>query len=59
MDQNEKAHIYNQLGMIKDNQGKYQEAIKSYEKVLETDQKTLPPNHLCLSCSYNNIGFVY
>jgi tetratricopeptide (TPR) repeat protein len=40
-----KASIYHHLGLTKDNQGNYTEAITFYEKVLEIDQKTLPPNH--------------
>jgi tetratricopeptide (TPR) repeat protein len=54
-----KAPIYNQLGYIKDELGEYQEAITFYEKSLEIDKKTLPPNHLNLASSYNNIGIVY
>jgi tetratricopeptide (TPR) repeat protein len=54
-----KAPIYNQLGLIKNRQGEYQEAITFYEKSLEIKEKTLPPNHLNLASSYNNIGSVY
>jgi len=55
----EKASIYNQIGSTKHNQGKYQEAIIFYEKSLEIDQKTLPPNHPDLAYSYGEIGNVY
>jgi tetratricopeptide (TPR) repeat protein len=55
----EKGDIYEQLGMGKYNQGKFEEAITSYEKALEIRQKTLPPNHPDLASSYNNIGLVY
>ncbi|CAF1070498.1 unnamed protein product [Adineta steineri] len=54
-----KAPIYHQLGSIKDDQGKYQEALALYEKSIAIDQKTLPPNHLYLAFSYNNIGLVH
>jgi tetratricopeptide (TPR) repeat protein len=39
--------------------GKYAKARLSYEKALEIQQKTLPPNHPDLSISYINIGSVY
>ncbi len=55
----EKAHLFHQLGWIKDDQGKHAEAIEFYEKVLEIRQKTLPANHPSLATSYNNIGAVY
>jgi len=59
MDQREKAYIYSMLGMIKDDQGHYTEAIESYEKSLGILKKTLPTNHPSLATSYNNIGFVH
>jgi tetratricopeptide (TPR) repeat protein len=55
----EKAHLFNQLGGIKDDQGKYEEAIGFYEKTLEIYQKTLPENYRHLGAPYNNIGMVY
>ncbi|CAF1249638.1 unnamed protein product [Didymodactylos carnosus] len=58
-EESEKAPIYHQLGWIKDNQGKYPEAIKYYEKSLAIKEKTLPPNDLQLAVSYNNIGMMY
>jgi tetratricopeptide (TPR) repeat protein len=54
-----KAPIYNQLGLIKNRQGEYQEAITFYEKALEIHKRTHPPNHPNLGGSYNNIGGVY
>jgi tetratricopeptide (TPR) repeat protein len=57
--ESEKAHIYHQLGSVKDEQGEYQEAITFCEKALEINEKTLPPNHPHLAISYNNIGNVY
>jgi len=59
MDQREKAYIYSMLGMIKNDQGHYTEAIESYEKSLGILKKTLPENHPDLTTSYNNIGLVY
>jgi tetratricopeptide (TPR) repeat protein len=58
-DDDEKAHLFHQLGWIKDDQGKYEEAVGFYEKALEIKQKTLPANHPSLATSYNNIGLVY
>ena len=55
----ENGPIYHQLGCINDQQGKYSEAIKFYEKALEIDQKIFPPNHLSFAASYNNIGEVH
>jgi tetratricopeptide (TPR) repeat protein len=55
----EKSHLYHMLGMVKTDQGKYEEAVGFYEKALEIYQKTLPANHPDLASSYNNIGSVY
>jgi uncharacterized protein HemY len=41
----EKAHLYHMLGMVKNDQGKYAEAVQFYEESLEIRQKTLPSNH--------------
>jgi tetratricopeptide (TPR) repeat protein len=57
--ESEKAPIYNQLGWAKYNQGEYKQAIRLYEKALEIDQQSLPPNHPDLAASYNNIGNAY
>ncbi|CAF1442116.1 unnamed protein product [Adineta steineri] len=58
-DDKDEAPIYHQLGWIKNNQGKYEEALILYEKSLTIDQKLLPPNHPDLTMSYNNIGLVH
>jgi tetratricopeptide (TPR) repeat protein len=58
-DEGEKATYYNNLGCIKDHQGDYKKAIEYYEKALEIEEKTLPPNHSSLATSYNNIGILY
>jgi tetratricopeptide (TPR) repeat protein len=54
-----KAPIYNQLGLIKDNLGEYQEAIRFYDKSIKIAEKCKPLNHQNLAMSYNNIGLVY
>jgi tetratricopeptide (TPR) repeat protein len=58
-DESAKAPLYVQLGWIKDHEGDYQEAFIFYVKALEIQQKSVPPNHLDLSASYNNIGAVH
>jgi tetratricopeptide (TPR) repeat protein len=58
-DDGEKAFYYNQLGLVKNNQGDYEKAVGCYEKTREIYQKILPPNHPDLVTSYNNIGLIY
>ncbi|CAF3913600.1 unnamed protein product [Rotaria sp. Silwood1] len=58
-DERKKAVVYHQLGLVKENQGKYTEAIAFYEKSLEIEQKILPADHPDFAPSYNNIGGVY
>ncbi|CAM4845904.1 unnamed protein product [Rotaria magnacalcarata] len=53
------AHIYHQLGYLKDQQGKYPEAVKFYEKALEIKWKTLPEDDASLAPTYGAIGIVY
>ena len=55
----ELASYNHQLGVIKDGQGEYNEALVFYETSLEIKKKTLPANHPNLATSYNNIGNVY
>ena len=59
IDEKEKGQIYHHLGMIKNNQGEYTEALSYYEKGIEIFEKTLPANHPDLATSYNNIGLLY
>jgi tetratricopeptide (TPR) repeat protein len=58
-DEEEKGEIYHYLGWIKQDQGKYTEAITYYEMSLKIRQNTLPANHPHLAGSYNNLGLVY
>ncbi|CAF5220372.1 unnamed protein product, partial [Rotaria magnacalcarata] len=53
------AFIYHMLGLLKNDQGKYPEAVKFYEKSLEIDRKTLPENDASLAPTYCAIGAVY
>ncbi len=55
----EKDYIYERLGTVKYEQGEYKEAMTFYEKALEIEQQSLPPNHPHLALSYDNIGLVY
>ncbi|CAF1237974.1 unnamed protein product [Adineta steineri] len=55
----DKATIYGQLGIIQDDLGKYEEALRFYEKALAIRHKTLSPNDPDLAASYNNIGVVH
>ena len=57
--ENVKAHIYNQLGVIKDDLGEYSEAIQYYKRCLHINKKVLPSNHPNLAASYTNIGVAY
>ncbi|CAF1014512.1 unnamed protein product [Adineta steineri] len=58
-DDNNKAPFYSQLGSIKKDQGKYEEALTFYEKTLAIDRKTRSPNHPNLAICYSNIGLVH
>ncbi|CAF2847410.1 unnamed protein product [Rotaria sp. Silwood2] len=55
----DRAHIYHQLGVIKDGQGQYKEAISFYEKYFAINRKTLPEDHPSFTNAYNNIGVAY
>ncbi|CAF0722743.1 unnamed protein product [Adineta steineri] len=58
-DDENKAPIYHQVGMLKRNRGKYEDVLTFYKKSLALYQKTLHPNHPDLAISYNNIGAVH
>ena len=52
------ALIYNEIGLLHDEQGDYASALMYYQKALDIRQQELPPDHFSLSVSYNNIGEV-
>ncbi|CAF5024416.1 unnamed protein product, partial [Rotaria sp. Silwood1] len=58
-DDSDRAHVYHQLGWLKDDQGQYEEAVVFYEQSLKIKRKTLPEDHLSLAPDYSNIGLVY
>ncbi|CAF4256765.1 unnamed protein product, partial [Rotaria sordida] len=55
----DKAYCYNQLGLIKDDQGDYQQALDFYDKSIEIERIILPGDDPDLAISYNNISQVY
>ncbi|CAF1162907.1 unnamed protein product [Didymodactylos carnosus] len=57
--EDDKAHYYNQLGLVKYDQRDYKRAIWYHEKAIEIKQKTLAPDDPLLAVSYSNIGVVY
>ncbi|CAM4777561.1 unnamed protein product [Rotaria magnacalcarata] len=59
LNDSDRAHVYHQLGLLKNEQGKYQEAATFYDKSLEIKWKTLPKDDASLTNPYNNIGLVY
>ncbi|CAF4044856.1 unnamed protein product, partial [Rotaria sp. Silwood1] len=58
-DDNTRAAIYHNLGVVKDLQGRYKEAAAFYEEALEIKRKTLPEDHSSLAPTFSNIGLVY
>jgi tetratricopeptide (TPR) repeat protein len=57
-DNREESILCDQLGMVKNSQREYGQAITFCEKALEIKQSTLALNHPDLAQSYNNIGLV-
>ncbi|CAF3869506.1 unnamed protein product [Rotaria sp. Silwood1] len=55
----DKAYCYNQLGLIKRDQGDYKQALDFYEKSIKIKQTILPDDDPNLAMSYNNIALVY
>ncbi|CAF4725191.1 unnamed protein product, partial [Rotaria socialis] len=51
----DRAHIYHQLGILKNDQGQYQAAVTFYEKSLEIKRKALPEDDVSLADTYGNI----
>ncbi|CAF1296600.1 unnamed protein product [Rotaria sordida] len=55
----ERSEYYFQLARVYKDMGENSKALKYYEKILESDQQILPPNHPNLATTYNQIGTVY
>jgi tetratricopeptide (TPR) repeat protein len=58
-EENKKAPIYHQLGVIKYDQGEYKQAAIFYEKTIEIERKAIPLNHHSLANSTVNLANVY
>ena len=58
-EENVKAPIYHQIGLMKQEQGEYAQAIRYYERSIEMKEKQTPHYALSLAASYSNIGLVY
>lgn len=58
-DLREQGYLYQQIGSIKTDQGKYFEAISYFEKALIICEKTLLPKHPRLASSYTQMGLAY
>ncbi|CAF0841486.1 unnamed protein product [Adineta steineri] len=54
----EKAYLYHQIGVIKDNQYHYTEAISFYKKSLDIYKENFQANHPLLATCYKSIALV-
>ncbi|CAF0967039.1 unnamed protein product [Rotaria sordida] len=55
----EKSLMNHMLGIVKDGQGEYKDAIDYFKKSIEMKQNICSPTDSNLTASYNNIGLVY
>ncbi|CAF5078482.1 unnamed protein product [Rotaria sp. Silwood1] len=55
----EKAVIYHRLGVIKNNQGEYTDAMAYYQRSIEINKDVLSSMDANLARSYSNMGLVY
>ena len=53
------AASYNGIDAVYTSQGKYEEALDQYGRVLEIEIRVLGQDHPDVAASYNNIGIVY
>ena len=53
------ATSYNNLGVVHDNLGNYEQAKKYYHRALAITLKQLGPEHVDVATSYNNLGLVH
>jgi tetratricopeptide (TPR) repeat protein len=49
---------HNNIGLVLKDQGEYDEALKSFERILENFLAHLPPRHPSLAITHNNIAIV-
>ena len=57
--ESDKASIYHQVGLIKDEQGEYAKGIAYYEKALEIEERQIPHRDQSLTTSYDKIGLLH
>jgi tetratricopeptide (TPR) repeat protein len=55
----EKAYLFYQFGLVKDNKGESEEAITFFDKSCEINRKILSPTDPMLAASCSSIGLVY
>ena len=53
------AASYNNIGMVYDSQGKYEEALEYYQKDLEITIKVVGHDHPDVATSFQNIAALY
>ncbi|CAJ1966087.1 unnamed protein product [Cylindrotheca closterium] len=53
------ASTYNNIGVVFQNQGKYEDALEQYQRALEIRVKALGPEHPDTASTYNNMGIVF
>ena len=52
------AELYGNIGIVYENQDKYEEALVQYSRALEIEIRVLGQDHLDVAKLYNNIGSV-
>lgn len=58
-DDRQKAHSCYMLGLVKSDQGNYEDAIEFYTKSVRINRMLPPPIHPDLSASYTDLGLAY
>ena len=56
---NQAATLFNNIGLVYEEQGDYGKALEYYEKALAISEKVLGTDHPSTATTYNNIGGVY
>jgi tetratricopeptide (TPR) repeat protein/predicted Ser/Thr protein kinase len=52
----ERSHLYNAIGVLYDDEGKYDEALAAHRRALAIREKLLGPEHPQVAGSLNNLG---
>ncbi|MFK8164390.1 MAG: tetratricopeptide repeat protein, partial [Lewinella sp.] len=53
------GRLYNNIGLLYRDQGRYEEALTFFQKAIEISEAVLDAKHPDLAISYNNIGSLY